>query len=71
MASETPRSAVRVIKRGQRELQTQAPPGSPSAARAGHTDRDLAATVTSWVDEFRRQREVETASLLRLARLWA
>ncbi len=71
MATETPRAAVKVIKRQQRELKAQSPPESPPAARERCTNRTLAATVSSWVEEFRRRRESETASLFNLARLRA
>ena len=63
MATETKRAIIRVIKRQQRDLQTQAPSVSPSGTKKGGTDRDLAATVNSWIDEFRRRRQDETAAL--------
>lgn len=71
MSTERRRAAVRVVKRGQREFQAQSPPDSPPAAQERRTNRDLAAAVNSWVEEFRCQRRCEAASLLNLARLRA
>lgn len=71
MATEPGRAGVRLIKRERRELQTQAAPCSPPTARARGTNRALAATVSSWVEEFRRRREDETAALLLQMRLLA
>jgi len=64
MATEPRRAGVRLIKRERRELQTQAAPGSPPAVRARGTNRALAATVSSWVEELRRRREGEMAAAL-------
>ena len=69
MSAETRRVAVKLIKREQRELPAQSSPDVQSAAGERRTNRDLAATVNSWVEEFRRRRQRETASLLNLARL--
>lgn len=66
MATETRRAAVRVIKRQQRELKAQSPPDSSSAAKEGCTNRDLAATVNSWIRELRRRRSETTALFNRL-----
>ncbi|MDT7777873.1 MAG: hypothetical protein QOC99_385 [Acidobacteriota bacterium] len=63
MDTGTKRAIIRVVKRQQRDLHTQAPSLSPSRAKEGCTDRDLAAAVNSWIDEFRRRRQVETAAL--------
>jgi len=64
MATEPRRAGVRLIKRERRDLQMQAAPGSPPAARAPGTNRALAATVSSWVEELRRRREGEMAAAL-------
>ena len=69
MATETRRAAVRVIKREQRELETQSPPDSTPAASERCTNRAMAAAVGSWIEEFRQHRESETANLF--ARLFA
>jgi hypothetical protein len=63
MATGTKRAIIRVVKRQQRGLRTQAPSLSPSGAKEGCTDRDLAAVVNSWIEEFRQRRQVETAAL--------
>ena len=64
MATEPRRAGVRLIKRERRELQTQTTSSSPPAARARGTNRALAATVSSWVEELRRRREGEMAAAL-------
>ena len=71
MSTETRSAAVRVIKRVQREIRARTPPDSPPAADERRTNRDMAATVNSWVEEFRLRRQRETVSLLNLARLRA
>lgn len=62
---------VRVIKRQQRDLRTQPPPDSPPVPDEGRTNRALASTVKSWVEEFRLRRQSEAASFFNLARLRA
>ena len=59
----TQRAAVRVIKRQQRDLQTQSPSDSSSGAKESCTNRALAATVSSWIAEFRQRQQSETAAL--------
>lgn len=69
---ETRRATVRVIKREQRDLRTQPPPDSSPAPSEGRTNRALASTVSSWVEEFRLRRQIETAAaLFNLTRLRA
>ena len=63
MASETKRVAVRIIRRQQRDLKMQPPSNSSSGAKEGCTDRDLATTVSSWIDDLRQRRQSEAASL--------
>jgi hypothetical protein len=67
---ETTRARVRVVKRQQRDLRVQPPDSSPAPSQS-RTNRALASTVSSWVEEFRLRRQSETASFLRLARLRA
>ena len=62
----TRRAPVRVIKREQRDLRTQPPADSPPAPSEGRTNRALASTVSSWVEEFRLRRQSEAAALLQL-----
>ena len=66
---ETQHTPVRVIKRQQRDLRTQTPPDSPPAPSEGCTNRALASTVSSWIEEFRLRRQSEAASLFNLRRL--
>ena len=65
---ETMRARVRVVKRQQRGRRTQPPDSSPAPSQAS-TNRVLASTVSSWVEEFRLRRQSETASFFNLARL--
>jgi hypothetical protein len=64
MATEPRRAPVRIIKRRQRDLQAQSQPELSPAAGERRTNRAMAATVGSWIEEFRRRRREESASLL-------
>ena len=67
MANETRRAEVRLIKRLQRDLQEQSQPEMSPVAGERRKNRALAATVGSWVEEFRLlRRQRESASLLQL-----
>jgi hypothetical protein len=67
MANETRRAEVRVIKPRQRDFQEQSQPEMSPAAGERRKNRALAATVGTWVEEFRRhRRQRESASLLQL-----
>lgn len=65
--NETMRARIRVVKRQQRDLRT--PPDSSPAPSQSRTNRALASTVSSWVEESRLRRQSETASFFNLARL--
>ena len=65
--NETMRARIRVVKRQQRDLQT--PPDSSPAPSQSRTNRALASTVSSWVEESRLRRQSETAAFFNLARL--
>jgi hypothetical protein len=67
-SDETTRARVRLVKRHQRELRTQ-PPDSAPAPSQSRTNRALASTVSSWVEECRLRRQSETAAFFNLARL--
>lgn len=63
MNTKTP---IKIIKRGERKLQPDAPQQQPTAEKkAAQAARDIVANVTEWVNEFQQKRRVETKQALR------
>lgn len=63
MNTKTP---IKIIKRGERNRQTEAPAQTPEEKKTPkEAARDIVATVSEWVTEFQQKRRIETKQALR------
>ncbi len=65
MNTAKPKTAIRIIKRDERERREQATEPQATKKTAQETARDMVSTVTGWVGELQHRHRTETARAIK------